>query len=602
MTPEQDLYTQAMAAFKANDLVKARELFSQLLKIDRSNVTYWLWMSAAVETTKERIYCLREVLLLDPENEEAALGLRMVGEKAPETLSTPPSDPLVIPWKTQMEIEDENPAGQRALRNKVILYSVLGLVIVGIFVFGIILALKPSRTTNTAPIKHWTVTPEPTLTETPLPTLTSTGTIGLSIVLDSTFTPTPIYVATPHNRLEAYTAGMRSYEKQDWTKAAEYFNQVLAVEPNDADVYYHLGDVYRFQGDYADALSAYQSAVGIDTNFAPAYLGEAQVYLYGSPEKPDEALAALQKAVNLDSNLYPAYLELANVMLAKNEPDAAMNWLDKLNDSMPNNSQVELIRAKAYMAQGDLDNALATIKKAREYDRSLLKIYLVWAQILQAKGEYDASLEPLLTYVNNAPASLSSKILLARAYFMSGDTDKALTMVNDCLAQDNKFTDAYLLRGDIYLSQSKVEDARSDFNSVLRYDYNNFDANIGIGRVMLENTLAGSAYNQFDYCGGLAKTDSQQAVMLYWRASSLQALDENTAAVRDYQAALALPIGALPDQLRQDAEKQLIALVTATPTLTPTATVEMSETPTATPAPLESATSTPRPSASPTKK
>ena len=144
---------------------------------------------------------------------------------------------------------------------------------------------------------------------------------------------------------------------------------------------------------------------------------------------------------------------------------------------------------------------------------------------------------------------------------MIGDTDQALTLVNECLVQDDKFTDAHLLRGDINLSQSKVEDARTDFNAVLRYDYNNFDANIGIGRVMLANTMAGSAYNQFDYCGGLAKTDSQQAVMLYWRAVSLQALDENTAAVRDYQAALAFPLGALPDQIRQDAEKQLSALV-----------------------------------------
>jgi tetratricopeptide (TPR) repeat protein len=602
MILEQDLYTQAMAAFKANDMVKARELLSQLLKIDRKNIEYWLWMSAAVETPKERIYCLREVLILDPENEEAALGLRMLGENAPDPQPVPRSDPLVIPWKTQIEIEDENPAGQRALRSKIALFSILGLIIIAVFGFGIYLALRPSQSANTATVKRWTVTPLPTATETLPATITPTGTIGLSIVLDSTFTPTAIYVATPHNRLEAYTAGMRAYEKKDWTNAVTYFNQVLTAEPQDADVYYHLGDVYRFEGDYASALSAYQKSIEINANFAPGYLGEAQVDLYGPKVNTDAALAALQKAVTLDPNLNQAYLELANVSLAQNDPDSAMTWLDKLNDSMPNNAQVELIRAQTYMAQGNLDQALTTIQKARADDRSVLKIYLVWTQILQAQGEYNASLVPLLTYVNNAPASLGSKILLARAYYMIGDTDQALTLVNDCLAQDDKFTDAHLLRGDINLSQSKVEDARTDFNAILRYDYNNFDANIGIGRVMLANTMAGSAYNQFDYCGGLAKTDAQQAVMLYWRAASLQALDENTAAVRDYQAALAFPLGVLPDQLHQDAEKQLSALVTPTPSQTPTKTVEASATPTVTPTPRITSAATLKPSVTPTKK
>ena len=90
--------------------------------------------------------------------------------------------------------------------------------------------------------------------------------------------------------------------------------------------------------------------------------------------------------------------------------------------------------------------------------------------------------------------------------------------------------------------------------------------------------------------------------MLYWRAASLQALDENTAAVRDYQAALAFPLGVLPDQLRQDAEKQLGTLVTPTPSQTPTKTVEASATPTVTPTPRITSAATLKPSVTPTKK
>jgi tetratricopeptide (TPR) repeat protein len=600
MIPEQELYSQAVSAFQADDLAKARELFSQLLKIDRKNVDYWLWMSAAVETTKERIYCLREILSIDPENEEAAQGLGMLGEKTPELAPNPPSDPPFIPWKTQLELEDENPAGQRALGSRIALYSVLGLAIIALFGFGIYLALKPSQTASTSAIKRWTVTPLPSATETLTPNTSSTGPALFSIALDATFTATPVYVATPHNRYEAYSAGMRAYDKGDWVKAADYFKQVLVSEPNAADIYYHLGDVYRFQGAFENALSAYQNAINIDANFAPPYLGEAQVYLEGQPVRTDLALSALQKAVSLDPNLSQANLELANLMLAQNSPDAALDYLSRLDASMPNNAQVELDRAEAYLAKGNGDQALISIKKANQYDRSLLPVYLTWAKILQLNGDYNNSVAPLLTFLNYSPTNLSSKILLARAYFEGGDSEKAFALVNECLQQDNKFIEAYLLRADIYLSESQTDSARSDFNSALHVDYNNFDANVGLGRVLLVETLAGSAYNQFDFSKKLAKTDSQKAVLLYWQAASLRGLGEASAAIRDFNSALVYAGGALPQDLKVDAEKQLTELVTATPTPTLTKTPVPSKTPTPTPTPKKSAT--PRPSSTSTKK
>jgi tetratricopeptide (TPR) repeat protein len=602
MISEQELYSQALAAFNADDLAKARDLFSQLLKIDRKNIDYWLWLSAAVETTKERTYCLREVLQLDPNNEEAALGLRMLGESAPP----PPeihTDPLFIPWKTQIELEDERPDHGK-LGPRVVLFSILGIAVVGMIVFGLLRTFHPFQQQSTGAIIRYTLTPVPSSTLTLTPTITPTGPAALSINLDTTFTPTPLYVATPHNRLEAYSAGIRAYEKKDWASAASYFQQVLQVEPNDADVYFHLGNVYRYQGNYSQALSAYQSAMKIDANFAPAYLGEAQVYIYGPTVKYDAAITDLQKAIELDPNLNEASLELAELMIDQTSPDAALGMLEKLDAALPNNARVELIRAQAYLAKGDMDLALNAVNKAREYDRSILDIYLVWAKILQAQGKYQDSIVPILTYKANSPSSIGADVILAKAYYYTGKVEDAFTLLSDSLKKDNKITDAYLLRAEIYMQQKKYEEARADFNAVLRYDYSNFDANIGIGRVLLAKTLAGSAYNQFDYTEDMAKTDKQKAIFLYWRAASLQGLDMDSVAIRDYQAALAYPTGVLPSDLRQDAEKQIGVLATATPTTRSTATPQVTSTSMHTPTqatPSISPTLT-KPSVTPTKK
>ena len=341
-------------------------------------------------------------------------------------------------------------------------------------------------------------------------------------------------------------------------------------EPNDADVYYHLGDVYRYQGAYDKALTAYQTAISLNTTFAPPYLGIALLDLYGPVYKIDEASMNLQKAINLDPNLNLAYLELANVMLAQGSPEAALGYLDRLDATMSKNALVELDRAEAYLAQGKIDQALTAIKQANQYDRSLLPVYQVWAQILQTQGDYTDSIAPLLTVLNNAPANLQATLLLAHAYFGIGETEKALPLINECLQQDDKFIDAYLLRADIYLSEKQLDSARSDFDTVLHLDANNFEANLGIGKVLLAQTLAGGAYNQFKASEKLASTDAQKAMLLYWRANSLLAMDETTAAIKNFSDALAFPANSLPPALKADAEAQLKELVTPTPTTTPT--------------------------------
>ena len=70
---EDTMFQDAIEALRLGD--KPRKLLTQLLKTDQGNAIYWLWMSAAVDNTKERIYCLQTAFKLDPENTTAKRGL-----------------------------------------------------------------------------------------------------------------------------------------------------------------------------------------------------------------------------------------------------------------------------------------------------------------------------------------------------------------------------------------------------------------------------------------------------------------------------------------------------------------------------------------------
>ena len=214
MTPEELLYQEAQDAINNNDKKLARDLLTRLLKLNRAKPEYWLWMSAVVETQKERGYCLKEVINLDPGNLLAIHGLRLLGEDLEYPGPTLTLNDLRQDWKTSLEVEQPKTASPHALRAKIFGYSMMGVLVVGLIFGGIYLALRPRQQIDNSPIKKWSLTPPVTATLDITPTPTFEGPVPLWTLLEATFTPTPLYVVTPHNRTEAYQVAMRAYLQQ----------------------------------------------------------------------------------------------------------------------------------------------------------------------------------------------------------------------------------------------------------------------------------------------------------------------------------------------------------------------------------------------------
>ena len=49
------MFQEALAAIQEGDRARARDLLTRLLKMDQDHADYWLWMSALVETARERL-------------------------------------------------------------------------------------------------------------------------------------------------------------------------------------------------------------------------------------------------------------------------------------------------------------------------------------------------------------------------------------------------------------------------------------------------------------------------------------------------------------------------------------------------------------------
>jgi tetratricopeptide (TPR) repeat protein len=591
------MFQEALQAIEKGERARARDLLTRLLKADPNQAEYWLWMSAVVESRKERIYCLKETLRLDPQNVAAKRGLIMLGQ-------LPPDPKLVVPLQSQRRNWEntlpkiksrEMPKPPLSFR-QVFLFGSAFVVFVATIVFAVI----STRPQKEAPVAERPLFPA-TATEAPAPTfgystaaMTPVGPTPLWMFLQATYTPTPLYVNTPHIS-EAYNTALRALGRGQYDQMALYLDQAITLQPQAADLFYYKGEAYRLQGKYSQANEFYKQALALNPEFAPAYLGQARVAMAVSPDNAQSAQSSLQKALQLDPQLYEARLELAVLALWRGDGEKALAELEEVSRQMPDAVLLYYYRARAYLLTGELERALQDAERANQMDITFLGGYRLVGEIAMLLGDTEKALSALSTYLTYQPDDAQALAWLGAVYAAGGQLDQAFQMFDQALQKDSRSFEAYFQRGRLYLSQNNLDAALADLSKAVQLNGRSYPARIALGRVYLLKEEDRSAYQQFASAEGLAQNDAERAGVYYWRAQALERIGESRAAIRDWQALLDLPEKVMPAEWRTMAEEKLQILITPTMTKVPTRTRPPTDTrvPTRTPVP----TNTRQPSA-----
>lgn len=610
---ENKMFQEALIAVRKGDRVRARDLLTRLLKTEPANSEYWLWMSAVVETIKERVYCLQEVLKRDPGNMTARRGLGMLGILPRDQVVTGSNPFQRRNWQAKLVDVDTSAtkeSGSKLVRR---IGFLAGGVVVLVVIFIIVAVSSRWYNPTVGQLRRTGVPITARPTATMMPTFTPVvrsatptfiGPTPLWMFLSATYTPTPLYINTPHPRIEAYRSALRAYQRGSYPEMLTFMQQVLSNDPAAVDAAYFIGEAYRLEQKYSLAIQAYNKAIQIDPNFAPIYLGIARATLASDPTA--DVTDQLDKAIELDPNLAEAYLERAAFLIDRDKAESAMEDVNKAFSLLPDSPLVYMLRAQVYVALGQPDKALADAKKANDLDMTLLDSYLVLAQAYQAVGRMTDSVKSLEVYLRYVTDDPRPYLMLANAYIAAGQNDLALQTVNKVFKLDRWNYKAYLLRANLYTSQKDYKKALDDYETILDMNPKIYDAGMGRGITLYQLGYFGDAYLQLEKMAAASDTDKRKAVLYYWRALSLEGLKDFKTASKDWAAILALPADTVPADFLKTARAHLDAYYTATPTLTPvpsltfTPTKRVTATKTVVPSKTLTPTKTPKVSPTPT--
>lgn len=581
------IFQDAVESLKRGEKARSRELLTLLLKADQNNPTYWVWLSAAVDNTRERIYCLQTAFKLEPQNIAAKRGLILLGALPPDPNTQPFAMNRPRVWEEKLLLASEKPKekGWRAAARSPLLrlagILLIGAGIVSALIFGFILPRQYAAPPTFTP------GPSPTFTATPTligalsePTRVFSGATPLWMMLPQTYTPTPLYVNTPRalDSRDQFRIAMDSYEKGDWDTFITNMQLILPLEPQSADVQYLIGEAYRFKNESGSAIRAYNAALDINKDFAPAYLGLARAELMSDPDF--DAAELLDLAVELDSNYGEAFLERARFRLQSGDPQAALDDLEQANSLMPESPSVYLAYADTYLALEDNERALQAVEKAYSLDITMLPVYELLGRLYIQSGQYQQAVEALELYAAYEKEDPLALAMLGQAYYEQQEYEAAVDQFDKAFELNRSgLRNYYFFRGAANLELGNTDQAVDDLETALEDDKTSFEINLALVRAYYVQEKFGSAFLKVEVLKSVADTDEETALMLYWRALVQEKRGEPKDAKDAWQDLLAMDEDTMTAEMREEALSHLKVMVT------PTNTPKPSSKPTATPIP-----------------
>ena len=184
----------------------------------------------------------------------------------------------------------------------------------------------------------------------------------------------------------------------DYPDADKWLTKMLERTPSDSDGWYLLGRTKYNENRFAEAISAFQGCLNLDSKNVKAKdnLGLSLAGLGRNVEAADAYQQAIAWQAELIAKNPGPYIDLASLLIDQNRLQEAVNYLLQAIQIAPHESRTHELLAKAYTrledfqkAQTELEKAIALSPESPNLHCMLAPVYRKQRLVEKAKGEFD---------------------------------------------------------------------------------------------------------------------------------------------------------------------------------------------------------------------
>jgi predicted O-linked N-acetylglucosamine transferase (SPINDLY family) len=239
--------------------------------------------------------------------------------------------------------------------------------------------------------------------------------------------------------------------------AAQLYRQILAVEPNQAEVVHFLGVIAYQTGHHALAVEYIQRSIDLKGSVAVFHnnLGEAYRALCRIPE----AVGCYRRALELNPHYAEAYSNLGAALQDQGNRDEAVACYRRAIALKPENAKAHNNLGAALQDQGKRDEAVACCRRALELEPDYAEAYSNLGVALRSQGNLDEAEACCRRALELKPGYAEAHNNLGVTLKDQEKLDEAISCYRRALERKPDYAEAHSNLGAALQEQGKLDEA-----------------------------------------------------------------------------------------------------------------------------------------------
>ncbi|MDJ0799315.1 MAG: tetratricopeptide repeat protein [Calothrix sp. MO_167.B12] len=306
-----------------------------------------------------------------------------------------------------------------------------------------------------------------------------------------------------------------------------------AINANNANALYRQANILADLQRYEDALSVYDRAINLKSNYSQAWYGKGKS-LYAL-KKYKQALVAYDKAIQIQPDYWLAWNGRGLILDKLQRYQEAIAAFDRALQIQPEQPDIWATKGKALVKLKQYDEAIMAYDQAISLKSDNYNYWYEKGLVLHKSQLYEdaiASFERSLEIKSNHASSWyhrGNALVNLRRY------DDAINSYDKAVEYQANFYQAWLSKGNILVILRKYPEAVISFKQVVKYSPRNSQGWYYLGWSLHQNQRYEEAINSFNRAISLKRNSYQS---WYAKGNSLYQLTRYPEAIKSYNRAV----------------------------------------------------------------
>jgi tetratricopeptide (TPR) repeat protein len=329
----------------------------------------------------------------------------------------------------------------------------------------------------------------------------------------------------------------------------------LTTQAQNPKRYFKAGEDFMLAGNYEDAVEQLTKAIDLQPDHDRAYLTRADAYeklgmLREAAEDYDRAATFLDKKPEV-------FYEAGRIYYRLGDYDKAIDRLDKSISLKRNYLEPYQVKANVLMAQERYEEALEVSDNALALKETIENFYL-HGMVNEKLGRLEFAEADFINAVSADHRHVPSLLALADVRLRLGKTDFALQHANRAIQLDSDNQQAYVIRSKVYVKKLDYPSAIDDVSRAIMLNPEDTGMYFLRGVFYQDFTQHANALGDFTK---VLMLQPDNADALYKRAWSYEQVGNYRDAIRDYEKLISLSeFDGQAQELLQEANIRLFEL------------------------------------------